>query len=682
MKQLEIRIRSPEEEINFNSLKNLDNYTEIIPQKIEKQKEEENNIDPNLEFSFGKDLKKHIETNRLKTDYFSKKEKDILSDNLSNYQLTDSLSNIMENDDNNKKMKLIKEKFIANFKSKDRNDSLNKALTLFEKFHNNFNKKPKLSNLSFSQKIEKPFQFLTSQSTNRLSIIDKKNENNEIPNNNFNNNNHTNILNATKSNENFFKYKIKKISKIIKEKDEEIYNSENIKNEKSYTQELNNKKIFNLKNDKKKGIFIRKVIREEKYFIDEDGTEKLIGIKQSTYDTHNKKKKIKKINVNKIKKDKDNNNNNKTLFNKKKFAEYIKDKITNRKNFNPNENGNNNNTSKNIEINTEFINNKNINNDNCNNIKIVINKINKINSNPKINLNFIKKYRNGLKNKISDDNKENIQNNIVYNINNNNLRHKNSEEINNICKTDMNLDNKKIHIIKVGKSINQSKIKSDILNNYKTSNELGKYQHKIKMSLPPMAKLKLIQCQKIKSTNKIPLTKIKKFNTNIQGPIKRDLTKRNYSFKEIRNLSKNSQSNKYIFTKRLDRKDLEKNKNMINSNIDTFNANNLNENMNFKKYLIDTFNKKNKFNHNFYESKSFSLLNKSNIQSQNNNNIITDCHTPNSNRIIFYKYPFNKSNNDIKNKNEKNLSILNTNNNNYNINTSFSNIYNYNNTLC
>ena len=246
----------------------------------------------------------------------------------------------------------------------------------------------------------------------------------------------------------------------------------------------------------------------------------------------------------------------------------------------------------------------------------------------------------------------------------------------------MNLDNKKIHIIKVGKSINQSKIKSDILNNYKTSNELGKYQHKIKMSLPPMAKLKLIQCQKIKSTNKIPLTKIKKFNTNIQGPIKRDLTKRNYSFKEIRNLSKNSESNKYIFTKRLDRKDLEKNKNMINSNIDTFNENNLNENMNFKKYLIDTFNKKNKFNHNFYESKSFSLLNKSNIQSQNNNNIITDCHTPNSNRIIFYKYPFNKSNNDIKNKNEKNLSILNTNNNNYNINTSFNNIYNYNNTLC
>ena len=95
MKQLEIRIKSPEEEINFNSLNNLDNYSEIIPQKIEKQKEEENIIDPNLEFSFGKDLKKHMETNRLKTDYFYKKEKDILSDNLSNYQLTDSLTNII-----------------------------------------------------------------------------------------------------------------------------------------------------------------------------------------------------------------------------------------------------------------------------------------------------------------------------------------------------------------------------------------------------------------------------------------------------------------------------------------------------------------------------------------------------------------------------------------------------------
>ena len=79
MKQSEIRINSPEEEINYNSFQNLENYTEIIPQKIEKEKEkekvniniatdEDNIFDSNLEFSFGKDLKKHLETNRLKTD--------------------------------------------------------------------------------------------------------------------------------------------------------------------------------------------------------------------------------------------------------------------------------------------------------------------------------------------------------------------------------------------------------------------------------------------------------------------------------------------------------------------------------------------------------------------------------------------------------------------------------------
>ena len=98
MKQSEIRINSPEEEINYNSLENLENYTEIIPQKIEKEKGkekenininiatgEENIFDSNLEFSFGKDLKKHLETNRLKTDL-----------NYNNYQMTDSVSNILE----------------------------------------------------------------------------------------------------------------------------------------------------------------------------------------------------------------------------------------------------------------------------------------------------------------------------------------------------------------------------------------------------------------------------------------------------------------------------------------------------------------------------------------------------------------------------------------------------------
>jgi len=669
MKQSEIRINSPEEEINYNSFQNLENYTEIIPQKIEKEKEkekvniniatdEDNIFDSNLEFSFGKDLKKHLETNRLKTDL-----------NTNNYQMTDSVSNIFENEEGNKKMKIIKEKFISNFKSKDRNESLERAFTLFEKFHNNLNNnKTDISHLSFSQKFEKPFKFLTSQSTNSLSIIDKiKDTNNKLA--------HNNTLNTIKSNEDFFKYKIKKISKIIKEKEEDLDENNNINknNETSYIKSRKscNKKIFSLKDEKKKGIFIRKVIREEKYFIDDDGNEKLIGIRQSTFDIKNSKKKDKKINVNKIKKE----NNNKTLFNKKKFAEYIKDRITNRKSESSlcfqNKNTNKDNNIKNIEINTEFINNKNFNNDNCNNIKIVINKINKINSNPKINLNFIKKYKNGIKNLENTENKENIQNNMNSNI-------KNQENKNKICETEINHNNE-VHIIKVGKIINKSKIKSDILNNYNICNQLGKCHRKIKMNLPPIGKLKLIKFEKINNNNKIPLTLLKKYDTNRPSIKKRDLTKRNYSFKEIRNLSKNSQSNKYIFTKHVDveRNDLEKNKNIKNIKIESYRVNNDNDNLKFKKYMIDSFNKKNRFNHNFYESKSFSIQNKERIHSQN---LITDCHTPNNNRNVFFKYTINQKGFEAK-KHNNNLSIANTNNNYNNANTSFCDIFRYNNTL-
>ena len=667
MKQSEIRINSPEEEINYNSFQNLENYTEIIPQKIEKEKEkekvniniatdEDNIFDSNLEFSFGKDLKKHLETNRLKTDL-----------NTNNYQMTDSVSNIFENEEGNKKMKIIKEKFISNFKSKDRNESLERAFTLFEKFHNNLNNnKTNISHLSFSQKFEKPFKFLTSQSTNSLSIIDKiKDTNNKLA--------HNNTLNTIKSNEDFFKYKIKKISKIIKEKEEDLDENNNINknNETSYIKSRKscNKKIFSLKDEKKKGIFIRKVIREEKYFIDDDGNEKLIGIRQSTFDIKNSKKKDKKINVNKIKKE----NNNKTLFNKKKFAEYIKDRITNRKSESSlcfqNKNTNKDNNIKNIEINTEFINNKNFNNDNCNNIKIVINKINKINSNPKINLNFIKKYKNRIKNLENTENKENIQNNMNSNI-------KNQENKNKICETEINHNNE-VHIIKVGKIINKSKIKSDILNTYNICNQLGKCHRKIKMNLPPIGKLKLIKCEKINNNNKIPLTLLKKYDTNRPSIKKRDLTKRNYSFKEIRNLSKNSQSNKYIFTKHVERNDLEKNKNIKNIKIESYRVNNDNDNLKFKKYMIDSFNKKNRFNHNFYESKSFSIQNKERIHSQN---LITDCHTPNNNRNVFFKYTINQKGFEAK-KHNNNLSIANTNNNYNNANTSFCDIFRYNNTL-
>ena len=700
----EILINSPEAEINFHSLNNLEDYSEIIPQKIEKEKEKEkpninleteteNIMAQNLEFSFGKDLKKHMEINRLKTDYLDKKE--VLSDNLSNYQMTDSMSNFVENNNDNKKIQLIKEKFISTFKNKERNESLERAFTLFQKFHNNLNNNNKM-NLSFSHKLEKPFQFLTSQSTNSLSIIDKNNKKQNDVNKTLNGLKHNHTLNIVKSNDDFFKYKIKKISKIIKENPDE--NNDVKYNEKTYDENMTriikkrpqNKKIFSLKDDKKKGVFIRKVIREEKYFIDDDGTEKLIGIKQSTYDTHDRKKKIKKINVNKIKNDK-----NKALFNKKKFAEYIKDKITNK---NTNRSSciqdkitNNDSNMKNIEINTEFINNKNINNDNCNNIKIVINKINKINSNPKINLNFIKKYKSGLKSLQTQSN-ENKENKIC---NENNInQHPIPNNKNEVCKTEINSNNKKIHMIKVTKPLNQAKIKPDILNNFNSGSNLNKYHRKIKMNLPLMGKLKLIKCEKINNNIKKPLITIKKINTNrinTQGITlgKRDLTKRNYSFKEIRNLSNNNiTSNKYVSTKHLERNETEINNPKKNSNIESYKDNtnnNMINNLKIKKYLIETLNKKNRFNHNFYESKSFSLQNNNNLNFKSNNTIIIDSSTPNSNRINYYKYAFNNFN---KNENDKennkisynNMTLMN-NNNIYAINTSFNNIYKYNSNL-
>ena len=700
----EILINSPEAEINFHSLNNLEDYSEIIPQKIEKEKEKEkpninleteteNIMAQNLEFSFGKDLKKHMEINRLKTDYLDKKE--VLSDNLSNYQMTDSMSNFVENNNDNKKIQLIKEKFISTFKNKERNESLERAFTLFQKFHNNLNNNNKM-NLSFSHKLEKPFQFLTSQSTNSLSIIDKNNKKQNDANKTLNGLKHNHTLNIVKSNDDFFKYKIKKISKIIKENPDE--NNDVKYNEKTYDENMKriikkrpqNKKIFSLKDDKKKGVFIRKVIREEKYFIDDDGTEKLIGIKQSTYDTHDRKKKIKKINVNKIKNDK-----NKALFNKKKFAEYIKDKITNK---NTNRSSciqdkitNNDSNMKNIEINTEFINNKNINNDNCNNIKIVINKINKINSNPKINLNFIKKYKSGLKSLQTQSN-ENKENKIC---NENNInQHPIPNNKNEVCKTEINSNNKKIHMIKVTKPLNQAIIKPDILNNFNSGNNLNKYHRKIKMNLPLLGKLKLIKCEKINNYIKKPLITIKKINTNrinTQGITlgKRDLTKRNYSFKEIRNLSNNNiTSNKYVSTKHLERNETEINNPKKNSNIESYKDNtnnNMINNLKIKKYLIETLNKKNRFNHNFYESKSFSLQNNNNLNFKSNNTIIIDSSTPNSNRINYYKYAFNNFN---KNENDKennkisynNMTLMN-NNNIYAINTSFNNIYKYNSNL-
>ena len=611
----EQRINSSDKEININD------YSEIIPQKIEKEKyyistENDDILKQNLEFSFGKNSKKNEELNRLKTDYLDKKE--ILSDNLSNYQLTDSLTNLIEKEDDNKKLKLIKEKFISNFKSKVRSESLEKAFTLFEKFHhnlgnNNYNK----MNMSCSQKLVKPFQFLASQNTNSLTIIDNKNNKRQKGNNEkIIEQNKT--LNLTKSNDDFFKYKKRKILRIIKENEKE--NKENKENNECNTfddkEKRKNKKIFYLKNLKKKGIFIRKVIREEKYIIDDDGTEKLIDIKQSTYDTHGNKKKIKKINVNKIIKE---NNNKTTLFNKKKFEEYIKDKMAYKKNNINNKSINNENNMKNIEINTEYINNKNINKDSYNNIKIVINKINKINSNPKINLNFIKKYKNGIASLI-DENKENK----IYNGNNIIIPKYN------ICQTDLNSDNNNKSIIKINQPLNSSKINLNISN---INNNLNKYNNnKIKINIPLMGKLKLIKCEKnyCKKKSSIPF---KKPNTNRINQCVRDISKRNYSFKEIKDLSNHSNSNKYMPTNHLERYEAE-----INNNIN--NKNNIYDDLKIKKCILDSLNKKYKlkFNHNYYESKSFSSKIDDNNYRSSINNLTFDNKNNSFNKINNLKY--------------------------------------------
>ena len=607
----EQRINSSDKEININD------YSEIIPQKIEKEKyyistENDDILKQNLEFSFGKNSKKIEELNRLKTDYLDKKE--ILSDNLSNYQLTDSLTNLIEKEDDNKKLKLIKEKFISNFKSKVRSESLEKAFTLFEKFHNNLgNNNYNKMNISCSQKLVNPFQFLASQNTNSLTIIDNNNKRQKGNNEKIIEQNKT--LNLTKSNDDFFKYKKRKILRIIKENEKE--NKENNEcNTFDDKEKRKNKKIFYLKNLKKKGIFIRKVIREEKYIIDDDGTEKLIDIKQSTYDTHGNKKKIKKINVNKIIKE---NNNKTTLFNKKKFEEYIKDKMAYKKNNISNKSINNENNMKNIEINTEYINNKNINKDSYNNIKIVINKINKINSNPKINLNFIKKYKNGITSLI-DENKENK----IYNGNNIIIPKYN------ICQTDLNSDNNNKSIIKINQPLNSSKINLNISN---INNNLNKYNNnKIKIKIPLMGKLKLIKCEKnyCKKKSSIPF---KKTNTNRINQCVRDISKRNYSFKEIKDLSNHSNSNKYMPTNHLERYEAE-----INNNIK--NKNNIYDDLKIKKCILDSLNKKYKlkFNHNYYESKSFSSKINDNNYRSSINNLTFDNKNNSFNKINNLKY--------------------------------------------
>ena len=661
----------------------IEDYTEVIPQKLESNKqnseksnknEKEENDNPdenydnqNLDFSFGKDFQKDNMSNKknindinkdnnnsektetntntcslkykfnktLNNEIFDKR--DIFSENMSSYQMTDSLSNLKENNNSEEfqKLKLIKEKFIATFKNKERGESLEKALTLFEKYQNL--RTCSLSH-SFTNFKDIHYKNLISQNINSLTIIDNKINNNNN-NNNKNNDSNKNISNLSKITSSFNNLKIeylnnnnenfidnsKKIEKqnninIINNKNVNINNINNINTNINNNNKLvlkkivcrkkgeENNKFFSIKEGKKKGFLIRKVIREEKYYIDDNGKEKLIRIKQSTIDSKENND-IKETNPLKPKENKPfinlkYKNQNLTLLNKKKFAEYIKEKINNKINSNSISTINkkqNNLIKKNIEINTDFLNNKYITNDNSNNIKIVINKINKINTNPKINLNFIKKYK---YKKLKDNTLP------IKQLNENRT---------NICNTEIN-QNKIFHFVKIDKIKNEKKI------DYKpimTNSNFISYKNRRKPKVNDG--LTILKCEKIDKLNKrvekkLISSKIGKYSSNPKMIIQKsqNYNKRNYSFKEIKNLSNNIiNSSKYMLNKKPENDNYRINTEK-NLTVDSFN-----NKYKLKNVLNQT--KKNKKNHTFYESKSFSCeknLNQKLKNNDNNKNII------------------------------------------------------------
>ena len=656
-------------ENNLISNSSLEDYVEIIPQKIENKQTlqrsnggtnlksinrnlEENFDNQNLDFSFGKDLQKETILNNknniskennnsektdtntnanslknklnntLNNDILEKRE--IFSENLSSYHLTDSLSNLRDNNnlEGDKKLQMIKEKFVSNFKNKERGASLEKAFTLFEKYQNfrifNLNN---MLNHSFSNFKDIPYGNLITQNTN-LSIIDKNNNKTE----NRSSVRKLEIDCTNKKFENIINnHKKKKSENNINTINNKNINQNNNINNKLILKKLikrkkdKDKKIFSLNVDKKKGFYIRKVIREEKYFIDDNGKEKLIGIRQSTIDSKEKveNKDIKQDKTSKAKLSLKYKNKNITLLNKKKFAEYIKDKINNKKDNNSislqNKNQDKFNKNKNIQINTDFINNKKGNIDNCNNIKIVINKINKINTNPKINLNFIKKYKNKkIKENASIRNKIFENNNVIY-------------------KTEIN-DNKTFHLIKVDKMKNEKIIENKpLIANENININNNKVKTKIKDNI------KILKCEKVyRQQNKTQENKLIKSNFGISSSNPRIIiqqrqkyNKRNYSYKEIKNLSNlnNTKSYKYISNKDLE-KNIKKHEKYLT--IDTLDYTSNNK---YKLNKIPNRNSpnKNRHNHIFYESKSFSS--KKNLTPK----LINNKNEEDNNKIIMLK---------------------------------------------
>ena len=781
-----LKIKTKQFNLNNQVINKLEDYTEVIPQKIEnKQKSnqiEENNLNlnlkeanenleencdiQNLNFSFGKDFQKSAinESNsnekvyNIKTDINidednnisknenkdtnisinnSKNEKslknndflekrEILSDNYSNHHQTESMSSFMDNIDRVKNMKLIKEKFVNGFKNKNRSESLEKALEFFEKYRNN--------NHSFSNTIGNHYRSFTNQGMNNIENInknkynyyeyDKKNSLTKIKIDNISKNNDYfpfNKNNNTISTINNFK----KNKKIILKK---IINRKKRKN-KGNTQD----KINNIKDEKKKGFYIRKVVREEKYFIDDSGKKKIIGIKKFIIDSKEKNNFIpKEKNMNNISSSFI-NYKNKSLLNKKKFTEYIIKRKNLSKNEELNDNKNpplqsknyiNNFKDRNIGINTDLINNNNktIPNDNINNIKIVINKINKINTNPKINLNFVKKNKN--KN-------NNIQNNLLSNKINKNL--------NNINKTEYN-NNKAFHLIKVDKLKNETianesrhKLMNSNISNYqnnmsynsiKNNNDIS-LEKKYKKKEPIITdKLRIVKCEKfdgkernIKNENQIYKQILgknyiynnnEKFSSNSRTIIKNSHSKisnkRNYSFKEVRNISNNSKSNISNSNNDFESDNYKNSENYLT--IDTYShiSNNYDKCKNIHNEQSSLITRNNRNNHMYYESKSFSsrkkinprfkytneyiennikekALKNYNRNRKNNNNQFRTLNfdksrEQNSNSSYFHQYDINNPNKSDSKKNDMNI----INNNIYNINTSFNtNIYSYNN---
>ena len=239
----------------------------------ESLKETENTIYPTSLSSFNKTLnnnKKHLHHIKI-----------FLSDNLNSFiPKTENIYNLSEKQEKNI-LTVIEEKFSNNFKNKERNNSLGKALKLFHKFKSfgGINS-PTNVNKSYSYTIYPKNKLKNDLIKENLETFTFEKKNNE----------------TTKKR----KLYIKNINNDLKDI-EKIKTGNKEQNEKVSIENLK-EKSGNKKNDEKnknKNYFIRKIIREEKYFIDETGKEKIIDVRQSVYDSDSKKLSIKKTDNNK-----------------------------------------------------------------------------------------------------------------------------------------------------------------------------------------------------------------------------------------------------------------------------------------------------------------------------------------------------------------------------------------------